>query len=272
MLQLSAAPRNFRVGAILADSQLTRAHEVIRERIARGVAGSILGISPPPSFRLLYDRAAKQVFGRARAMRCPYFDNELVHGTCSIWQHRNSVCFTWYCKHERGAVGGGFWATARAFLEEAETIPAETCAVKLGRERSILGVQLRERRSDPLLAAELVGALSDSGDTSEWGEWSDKRMQYFARCWDVAREISIAQLMRDHDARLRPLVDRLHKSYARHEERTVPTRLWSAALSVSPERGTPGELLRTAGSIPSSFQRRCSRCCRTSMEHQSRGQ
>ena len=87
------------------------------------------------------------------------------------------------------------------------------------------------------MVAELVGAMSDSGDTLEWGEWSDSRMQYFARCWDVAREISIAQLMRDHDSRLRPLVDRLHKSYARHEDHTVPTRLWSAALSVSPERG-----------------------------------
>jgi hypothetical protein len=98
--------------------------ERIRARLHDPSGVSAWGIMPSNGFRS--SRAATITgFGRDPAMRCPFY----VSGpyTCGIWQDRNSVCRTWFCRHDEGVVGLARWTALRKTLTLVEKLLAEFC-------------------------------------------------------------------------------------------------------------------------------------------------
>lgn len=94
------------------------------------LAGDLLGLEQPPTFRLLYENTAAKSFGRSRSLRCPHY-LEAEGGRCGIWKHRASVCATWFCKHARGATGMRFWQAVHQLLSSIEGALSRWCVLEL---------------------------------------------------------------------------------------------------------------------------------------------
>ena len=155
---------NFLVGMVLDDdSGLTEPGRIsIEARIADGAGVTPLGLQADPRYALIYKHAGGEAFGRTAGMRCPHYLP--ANGRCGIWRHRNAVCATWFCKHERGMVGKQFWDTLRQLLTLAERHLAMWAAAQLGEPLGGLG---------PALLPYYATVLGSPGST--WSsQWADR--------------------------------------------------------------------------------------------------
>src|SRR5690606_27951837 len=73
---------------------------------------------------------AAERFGRDPDLHCPYYLQE-AGGLCGVWRHRNGICATWYCKHDRGARGQRFWQALEVLLTVIERELGHWCAVTI---------------------------------------------------------------------------------------------------------------------------------------------
>ncbi len=123
---------NHQLGAMFAAPGEVSAHglRTVRERLHHEEV-SALGLLVPTEERAGYDRLVRAGrFGRSPSHRCPHLDPQ---GACGIWAHRNSVCSTWFCRHERGAYGEGFWVAIRELLGAVEkTLAVASAQAVLG--------------------------------------------------------------------------------------------------------------------------------------------
>ena len=136
---------NHHVGRILREGG--EGAQLMHRRMATSV-----GLKPEAVHRRtdsgnLHEWGQELHFGQSVSYRCPYW----VGGTdaCGIWQHRESVCRTWYCRHVEGVYGGGLWYALR--------MASAWCDERLARYCSDQG-------SPPSPDAELSG----------WVEWYTK--------------------------------------------------------------------------------------------------
>lgn len=118
---------NHVVGRILRRAD--RGSEVMRARIESGGGLSAFAVGPTAEWNARYRREANHLFGRSAELRCPYWVDE-AHG-CTIWRDRNSVCRTWFCKHESGGRGRALWLVARDAIDAIDKVVAAYC-VSLG--------------------------------------------------------------------------------------------------------------------------------------------
>jgi Fe-S-cluster containining protein len=185
---------NFQVGEILRDeSTPERAKAHIRARIAAQVGVRPLGIDPLPSQSILYTSLKSGGFGRATSLRCPFYDTQRTDKNCQIWRSRNAICSTWYCKHERGAVGQRMWLGSRDLLKEIERTIALYCAMALGHVGRALAELDSWRVSEEELVAELTSPTVQmheelQGDSLEISE------DYFLACARQAEFLSTADV------------------------------------------------------------------------------
>ncbi len=124
---------NFLVGRALRDDDpaMAEGRESIRQRIGEGFATTPKGLGLPRPYADRYEIAKKEGrFGNDLSLRCPHYV-ERDGGLCGIWNHRESVCTTWFCKHERGAVSRHFWHSLRQLLDAVEDVLAVACAEAL---------------------------------------------------------------------------------------------------------------------------------------------
>ena len=162
---------NFLVGGSL----LGPGRESITARIARraGVTPLGLGLSNADIHRIV---GAQSHFGRSPAVVCPHF----VHETqgCAIWQTRNAVCSTWFCKHERGAVTQRFWHAVRDLLIDAEERIAYHCLTECGlpdeQVRAVVGHRAAVRE---------IIARANSGESAFEPAFDDESPDWYARMW-----------------------------------------------------------------------------------------
>ena len=226
---------NFQVGSILASTEVASEAQksIIRQRISDGTAVWHLGIDPLPSLHLLYRQTSEQTFGHSVKLRCPHFVQS-DGGTCGIWRHRNSVCFTWYCKHERGALGARFWAALRGLLQAMELESAEYCADALGLgSKSRRGRQPGDERNAALVA-ELNGPSNSSSDPSKWNEWAGRVEEYFIETWRVMKSVGSKPLERPSPAVALALAA-VREAQAALSETDVPIRLRVGKFDIAPE-------------------------------------
>lgn len=135
---------NFLVGMALADDDPMAApgRVSVEHRISEGGAGvTPLGLLPRPEYVLIYKHAGEELFGRTTGLRCPHYLSA-SGGLCGIWRHRNAVCATWFCKHERGLVGKRFWDALLVLLTTIERQLSLWAAAELGEEVHNLGPSL----------------------------------------------------------------------------------------------------------------------------------
>jgi hypothetical protein len=176
---------NFLVGRVLDVPS-------VRERIARGVSVTPLGLGRSPAFTLLYE-GGDSVFGRAESLRCPH---HLDDGGCGIWAARNATCATWFCRHVRGAVGLRLWRAVHRLMDAVEQELARWCVAEIDPGEDALtalfpppapGDGLRPPRPT---AAEVDGRAEKDRQAELWGDWLGREADFYA---EASRRVSILE-------------------------------------------------------------------------------
>ncbi len=175
---------NFLVGRSL----LGPGRDTITARISRraGVTPLGLGLSYADIRRIL---GAQSHFGRSPVVVCPHFD--ATTKGCAIWETRNAVCSTWFCKHERGAVTQRFWHAVRDLLIAAEERISHRCLTRGGLPDEQVRAVLDHRAvvRETIARANAGEAPPETAPDDEsadwyarmWGEWAGREAEWFLR-------------------------------------------------------------------------------------------
>ena len=156
-----------------------------------GVTPLGLGLSHADVDRMV---RAQPRFGRTGGVRCPHYQVET--SGCAIWEDRNAVCATWFCKHERGAVSQHLWHAVRDLLIAAEERIAYRCltggVIPLQQLDDVLayraGVRERITLASAPPGAPPTGSLSPPDDELPgwyermWGDWLGREEEWFLHC------------------------------------------------------------------------------------------
>jgi len=225
---------NFLVGRALRDPDpdLEHGRRTLRERIARGAAVTPLGLGRPPSVDALH-KASLNADGRARAMLCPHYVSE--SGTCGIWRHRNGVCATWFCKHERGTVGRQFWATVREWLTAVEYTLARWCLLELGVDVGRLPATL-VRGGEPdvpvLDAAAMDGHPDPSYQQLLWGDWYGREEAFYLACAEKVDGLGWEDVQRIGGPDVALFARVVAQAWGRLHDEGIPARLQLGQMQV----------------------------------------
>lgn len=181
---------NFLAGAVLADDDpgLAPARARLEAAVASRTGVSPLGVLGARSYWVLYE-ATPEAFGRGEELRCPYYDE--ASGGCGVWRLRESTCATWFCKHDRGAVGEAFWSAARRLLQCLERAVARHCLVELDLGADALAAVLAEGPAGP----ELGAPADEAAIARAWGRWRGRERELFVACAGIARGLSPAAVL-----------------------------------------------------------------------------
>jgi len=211
---------NFLVGAILtdADSALDSARAVLAARIEAGHQVSPLGIRAPLDYVTRF-RDNPEGFGRRLDFRCPFYRAE--DGACGVWRHRPAVCATWFCKHDRGAVGATFWEALLALLSEVEGTMARSCAEALG------------------------AWPAEERDAEAWGSWAGRVEEYYKECARFQGRLAWSDIVARGGTEVERLAGVTREAYARLIDRGLPERLRRGTIALMEDNG--GERVRVVG-------------------------
>jgi Fe-S-cluster containining protein len=212
---------NYLVGALLSDESpaLAEGRRRMLGRIESKVAIDPQWVKPPARYALLY-RNAHDAFGRASALRCPFFHE----GGCSIWPYREAVCSTFFCKHVSGLDGRKLWMSAKTYLSLIEIQLTRYVLMEL------LPDYLARGRDKPEPEGRLgAGELDEAPPSPEvhrarWGEWAGREVELYRRSFEIVRALSAADVERilGLDGTVELL--RLERLHARATRPGVPAR------------------------------------------------
>ena len=176
---------NFLVGAILSNEDGDKAfgRGSVTRRLTAGVGVTPLGLFPSPSFTLLY-RNSPAAFGRSQSLSCPYYETET--GRCGIWQYRAPPCATWFCKHNRGAVGRDFWRELNLLLMAVQQSVAVWCMAQLNVDIKTMHTVLHQSQTSDAefnISSDILdGDADESRLHSVWGNWYGRQQEYYQCC------------------------------------------------------------------------------------------
>jgi hypothetical protein len=185
---------NYLVGAALADPRLddVGGRASVRARIDERVGVTPLGLERGRLDELLADRSAVS-FGRTPTLRCPHY--EASSGKCGIWLHRNAVCSTWFCKHDRGRVGQAFWISVRDLLSRIEFDLTSWVVLELDAPMELAGPPDPKAPRSSLEPEDLEGRVPDEVWAKRWGTWAGRELELYARADELVRTLSYAEVM-----------------------------------------------------------------------------
>lgn len=148
---------NFQVGALLDDPEVpAEGRASVEWRIEQDQGVTPFGLVGHPGY---YVRYTDEAFGKEPALVCPHYLPE-QGGRCGVWQHRNAICSTWYCRTDKGGPAYSFWRLGlMRFLRAVEDAAAEWAIFALGAEQDEWGIWA-DRRAFYRAAARLVNGLS----------------------------------------------------------------------------------------------------------------
>jgi hypothetical protein len=217
---------NYLVGAILADEDAAMAEgrRRIQDKIVRRVGVNPQWIKAPTRYNLLYTNA-RQAFGRAEALRCPYYESR--GGLCTIWRYREAVCSTYFCKYVAGADGRKFWMTLKTWLTLAEIQLSRYALLQLLPDYVLFGKDKADASGGPLTIEDLDDKpLPDKEYAELWRNWVGREAEFYRACFESVRALSseefenllgldgiieLAILKRLHEAAVAPKLPKLLK-------------------------------------------------------------
>jgi hypothetical protein len=230
---------NFLVGQVLADpdggAAIGRAS--VEARIAKRTAVTPLGLSRSTVPELLYRFGSARGFGHSRALLCPHYVEE-GGGRCGIWRHRNGVCSTWFCKHERGEIGAAFWQRTQELLSTIEEELAHWCVLELGIGHAALAalfpaIERTERPEGFQLAASELDDVSDpAAYKAMWGSWEGRESDFFRACAVLIEEADVFEVMRRCGPEVRIRAELALAAWRRLSDPKLPEKLRPGQLRV----------------------------------------
>jgi Fe-S-cluster containining protein len=189
---------NYLIGAIITDDDpsLNEVKEQFLERIMKFLI-TPLGTVAPYMINL-YN--VFEPFGQYENLLCPFFLNH-SGGLCGIWKYRNSVCSTYFCKHERGQVGWLFWRRLALVLISAEKHLAKYCADQF-----------------PVVIPENPSDIREQ----TWGNWTFREGEFFQNCWNVVRELHWDDVVKIAGTELETRVNDFKNQFRAVQSKTLP--------------------------------------------------
>ena len=192
---------NFLVGAALRDMPPGPGRAGLERRVADPGVCTPHGLDVSDDERQRYQAiVTAETFGRDPGLRCPHYIDE-QGGLCGIWRHRNGVCATWFCKHDRGAAGQRFWQAVEALLAHVERELSHWCACQL---------LYHGAASEPASPDEGLGA---------WDTWVDRPGDYYVQTATLVNELEWPEIAVIAGAELGPLVERVKAAYTELQPR-----------------------------------------------------
>ncbi|MFN7976781.1 MAG: hypothetical protein U0P30_01510 [Vicinamibacterales bacterium] len=242
---------NFLVGRILADRSAGNAtgRASLIARMADRATVTPLGVDPPPAYTLTYERSAADLFGRAPGLRCPHYLAD--SGGCGIWRHRMSVCATWFCKHDRGAVGHAFWNAVRDLLAAVERALAVHCVQTLAPSPEAARLAVARRRPAPVTVtpANAGGALPPAYE-QQWGRYSGREAAFFDDCARLVGSLTWDDVQRLGGAEIALAADVVRQSHRALRTDSLPTAPRQGTLTVYAIDGAAATCTGYSGTDP----------------------
>ena len=219
---------NFLVGEILADrsEEAAKGRRAVLAFIHRGYGVSPFGLLPSRATHARYDSIVKSdTFGFTDDVECPFYRSDST-ATCGIWAHRNAVCATWFCKHERGYVGQLFWLRLRDVLSAAESAVQHRCVLDLAPDPVALSLA-----STSTHAGTQLNTLEDPLERARvWGNWLGREEAFYEACAEQARQLSWPDVLALGGASLEFLVRLCVQAETELREPVIPSELRLAKL------------------------------------------
>lgn len=235
---------NFLVGAALTDPgpEADEGRRSILSRLAADEGVSPLGLNRTRADDAMYQVLASTAFGTHSALRCPHLTDASL---CGIWRHRNAVCATWFCKHERGAVGEMFWDHLRDWLRSIEQELAVWCLLEAGwPDESLARVLMPEPSHSPDLPTRLPPR------TGIWGEWEGRTAAFYEWCAPRVSSLSWTDLRGLCGPTTVARGEAVRQAFARMQSTTLPPRLVAGPLKVLSRRNGAMVVLTYRGTDP----------------------
>ncbi len=226
---------NFLVGTILNDqnSENTAGRDTVRQRIATGVGVTPLGLFAPTSYTLIY-RNSPAAFGRANSLRCPHYVAQT--GQCAIWRHRAPPCISWYCKHNRGAVGRAFWRELYSFLLAVQHNISLWCLHNLDIDVDALHAMLDlVQRSDveTNISGEILDGQADKKSLHTfWGSWYGREAEFYQRCASLIETLDWNEILAICGPEVPLRARLLQTAYQKLVTHNVPSRVRAGNFQV----------------------------------------
>jgi Fe-S-cluster containining protein len=226
---------NFLVGRVLSDHSPDSAagRATIEARILKGIAVTPLGLQVDARSRALYSGSiGAGSFGRSHVLRCPHL---LENGRCGIWRHRESVCTTWFCKYQRGALGFEFWQSLRELLKTIEQALALWCLLELDFPDACLQQLLQSSvQSHPhdISIHDLEQQVDPSHQKMIWGEWLGREEELYSCCAHLVDSLTWSDVLAIGGPQLRARTQLLIRSYNALLSSDIPDRLTVGALKL----------------------------------------
>jgi len=177
---------NYLVGAVLADKrpELDEGKKRIREQIKLRLGVHPQRLAPSKKWAMLYRASMESSFGRSRLLRCPYLDEK---ERCTIWYHREAVCFTFYCKFDNGLAGSQYWRALKGYLNAAEEALSTWAAKQVAREFG----DPRVNDTANLSLAELEERpIDDAVHARYWGPWAGREEEVYIACYEKVKRLT----------------------------------------------------------------------------------
>jgi len=236
---------NFSLGGVLSAGPQQGAEGIdrIRRQIASSGTATPLGLERPLSQQVLFGNLGADAFGKSKDLLCPYF----VSGKnlCSIYEHRNGVCSTWFCKYERGQLGLQFWQQLNELLGAVEVELAHWCVLELGLDSKALR-RLLFTATNP--GGTHPGRNSEGADEQDtrkqlWGQWFAREEEFYVECHRRVSAMTWKDVQTVAGVRSQ-LIERLVlDSFAGlREPRPIPSRLRLGSFTMNPANDRGFEL------------------------------
>jgi hypothetical protein len=218
---------NYLVGAVLADTSedLAEGRKRLRARIAARIGVTPGFIAPPRKYNVIYTAArGSGFFGRAPSMLCPYYDSE-NDGRCTVWQYRESVCSTYFCKYTAGKPGWEFWDQLKGYLSHVEATLSRSASLAVD---STVSEPPQERTQ---LTKEDVEDLppNDADYARFWGngKWVGREEEFYIACYEKVRTMTRAEYVEkiDDTPLGRGMIARLTSRYDKIPSTETPKHL-----------------------------------------------
>jgi hypothetical protein len=242
---------NFLVGSALDDPDSTPdGLSTLERRIDERVGVTPLGLDRPRTYFLIYQNRDEGVFGHARGLRCPHYLEE-HGGRCGVWKHRNAVCATWFCKHNRGATGETIWTAIRRLLGLAEIGLAWWCVREVGLDTAALHQLLdRQEIRNPKATRNEIDSTADAMHEKLWGTWAGREREFFRACGSKVRTLAWDDVVRICGPELAVATDVLRSLVVASHAADLPARLEVAPFTVTAVRGDQATLATYRGYDP----------------------
>lgn len=221
---------NFAVGRILRDPVCVGRDEVLH-RIACGTRVTPMGIGRPPMYGAVYQKRTPETFGRSRRLRCSFLT---PLGQCGIWEHRESICTTYFCKLDRGAVGKRFWTELQRLLYLVERELALHCVLALDLGDDVLR-RLFEESGDQLDMGALEGSEAPERRVLRWGRFAGQEQAFYEEAAALVDELSWSGVLDICGPGVRAHARAVHAAFAALRSPALPVRLRTGAYHRGPD-------------------------------------